>query len=124
MRMRFTAQCRYCGLILFFVGIAGCGDSAPQTAAPTGRMVYVDTATMQPLVHDVSTSFPAIHPKTGKPTLRPALYCPTCKKWSPAPDLDQINRVPGSGLCSKDKTPLTAEGPWPEDSAVAQGAAK
>ena len=120
MRKRPTAQCRYCGWILFFVLLAGCGDSAPKTAAPTGRMVYVDTATMQPLVHEVSTSFPVVHPKTGKPTLRPALYCPTCKKWSPAPDIDQINRVPGSGLCPKDKTPLTVDGPWPEDSAVAR----
>lgn len=124
MWLRLTAQSRYCGWILFGIWLAGCGDSAAKTAVSTGRMVYVDTATMQPLVHDVSASFPVVHPKTGKPTLRPALYCPACKKWSPAPDLDQINRVPGSGLCPKDNTPLTAEGPWPEDSAVAQGAAK
>lgn len=80
-------------------------------------MVYVDTATMQPLVHDVATSFPAVHPTTGKPTLRPALYCAKCKKWYPAPAVDQVNRIPGAGQCPQDKTPLTADGPWPDATA-------
>ena len=87
-------------------------------------MVYVDTATMQPMVHDVATSFPAMHPKTGKPTLSPALFCPTCKKWYPAPAVDQINRVPGAGQCPKDKTPLTADGPWPDGSGTSAKIAK
>ena len=98
--------------------LAGCGRVAPSSAAPTQRMVYVDTATMRPLVHEVASSFPAVHPTTGKPTLRPALYCSACRQWYPAPAIDQVNRVPGAGQCPKHKTPLTAEGPWPDDPAA------
>lgn len=116
-------QHRHVWLLMFALAITGCGGTAPSSNSAAKRMVYVDTATMQPLVHDVATSFPAVHPKTGKPTLRPALYCPTCRKWFPAPAVEEINRVPGAGLCPKDKTPLTGDGPWPDDPAN-QGATK
>ena len=116
MLFRLAAQGRCVWLLAFGVCLSGCGDSRPQITSTPGRMVYVDTATMQPIVHDVATSFPAVHPQTGKPTLRPALYCPTCKKWYPAPDIDQVNHIPGAGQCPQDKTPLTAEGPWPDGS--------
>jgi hypothetical protein len=119
MLAKFTAEGRCIGLIVLCVCLSGCGGStgsAPRTTPPTGRMVYVDTATMQPLVHDVATSFPAVHPQTGKPTLRPALYCPKCQQWYAAPSVDQVNRVPGAGQCPKDRTALTAEGPWPDGS--------
>jgi uncharacterized protein YbaR (Trm112 family) len=92
--------------------LAGCGQSTP-VEPERQQMVYVDMATMKPLVHDVATSFPAVHPATGKPTLRPALYCSTCRQWYAAPPADQIQRVPGAGRCPKDKSPLTADGPWP-----------
>lgn len=111
-----AARCRLFWFVLLSFALPGCGGSPSPPDANAGRMVYFDTATKQPLVHDVATSFPAMHPTTGKPTLRPAVYCPTCKQWYPAPDLDQINRVPGAGLCPKDKTPLTTDGPWPEGS--------
>lgn len=113
----FTAQCRLRSIVVCLV-LAGCGGSS-STNPPADRMVYVDTVTMQPFVHDVAKSFPAINPKTGKTTLHPALYCSACKKWYPAPDIDQVNRVPGSGLCPKDKTPLAGDGPWPADSVAA-----
>lgn len=103
-----------CLMVLAFGVLAGCGESTPVEPARK-QMVYVDTATMKPMVHDVATSFPAVHPTTGKPTLRPALYCPTCQKWHPVPPPDQINRVRGAGQCSKDQTPLIADGPWPSD---------
>ena len=115
----FTAQCRHACSILFCAVLAGCGGSSPSVDPPANRMVYVDTATMQQLVHDVAASFPAVHPTTGKPTLRPALYCSTCKKWYPAPAVDQVNRIPGAGQCPKDKTSLTADGPWPDATASA-----
>ena len=114
MLAHIVARCRLAWLTVFCLILSGCGGSSPPSESKAGRMVYVDTATMQPLVHDVATSFPAVHPQTGKRTLRPALYCPTCKKWYPAPDIDQVNRVPGAGQCPKDKTPLTADGPWPD----------
>jgi hypothetical protein len=103
--------------------LVGCGGSEPVAPTPK-RMVYVDTATMQPLVHDVVTSFPAKHPQTGKPTLRPALFCPTCQKWYPAPPPEEINRVPGGGKCPKDKSTLIADGPWPDGSGQPTKAAK
>lgn len=114
-----TQQAACCCTICFLVfcgTLPGCGGSPPPAESKAGRMVYFDLATKQPLVHDVATSFPAVHPQTGKPTLRPALYCPTCQKWYPAPDIDQVNRVPGAGQCPKDKTALTTDGPWPDGS--------
>lgn len=118
MLAKIAGQDRFVLWSLFCFGLMGCGGSAPQVDARAGRMVYVDTATMQPLVHDAATSFPAEHPQTGKRTLRPALYCPTCQKWYPAPAAEQVNHVRGAGLCPKDKTPLTAEGPWPNEAAA------
>lgn len=103
-------------VLSFVVLLAGCGGTTSDATTPK-KMVYVDTATMQPLVHDVATSFPAAHPVTGKFTLRPALYCPTCQKWYPVPPPEEITRVPGAGRCPKDKTTLLiADGPWPDDS--------
>ena len=114
MSVLFEFQRRF--VLLSFIGfLAGCGGTASDATTPK-KMVYVDTATMQPLVHDVVTSFPAAHPTTGKLTLRPALYCPTCQKWYPVPPPDEINRAPGGGKCPKDKTTLIADGPWPNGS--------
>lgn len=110
------------GLILVSMSVAGCGGS-PSGDPHAGQMVYVDVATMKPLVHETATSFPAVHPVTGKPTLRPALYCPKCQQWYPAPSVEQVNRVPGAGQCPKDKTPLVTDGPWPE-TPVAQAEVK
>ena len=96
------------------VALAGCGSSAPTQPEPAKRMVYMDTATMKPLVHELAATFPAAHPQTGQRTLRPALYCSKCQAWYPVPDLERLNRTPGAGLCPKDKSPLTVEGPWPD----------
>lgn len=112
-----ASRCRHSCLIVFCILLAGCGGSSPSSDPHTNRMVYVDTVTMQPLVHDVAASFPAVHPTTGKPTLRPALYCVKCKKWYPAPAVDQVNRIPGAGQCPQDKTPLSTDGPWPDATA-------
>ncbi len=113
MECSYATQRELLWLVVVGLAVIGCGGAT--SSEPTAKqMVYVDTATMRPLVHDVAATFPAIHPQTGKPTLRPALYCPTCKRWFAAPDIDQVNRIPGAGQCPKDKTPLTAEGPWPE----------
>ncbi|MBC7821434.1 MAG: hypothetical protein IAG10_31490 [Planctomycetaceae bacterium] len=107
-------------LVAMTLGVlAGCGESTPVEPA-RNQMVYFDTATKKPLVHDVEISFPAKHPTTGKPTLRPALYCPTCQQWYPVPPPDQINRIPGAGRCSKDKTLLTADGPQPTETTPAK----
>lgn len=102
--------------LLASASIAGCGSEDPN-ARPTDRMVYVDTETQQPVVHEIVIPVPAVNPETGKRTLMPGLYCPTCNTWYPVPSADQINTRPNTGQCPKDKTPLIADGPWPgEDS--------
>lgn len=112
----FSRSQRRFVLVSFIGFLAGCGDSDPDAKA-LKKMVYIDTATMQPVVHDIAVSFPAAHPTTGKLTLRPALYCPNCQKWYPVPPPNEITRVPGAGKCPKDKkTSLTADGPWPDGS--------
>lgn len=98
-------------------GMAGCG-SKDADVRPTDRTVYVDTKTKQPVVHQVVTSVPAVNPETGERTLMPGLYCPQCQTWYPVPPPDQINSRPNAGLCPKDKTPLTVDGPWPDDTST------
>lgn len=107
-------------VLVSFVGLlAGRGESGPNANAPK-KVVYVDAVTVQPVVHDIAASFPAAHPTTGKLTLRPALFCPTCQKWYPVPPPNEITRVPGAGKCPKDKkTLLIADGPWPDGSGSA-----
>lgn len=103
-----------------YVSMAGCGSEDTNTR-PLDRMVYVDTETRQPMVHEIVNPVPAINPETGKRTLMPGLYCPTCKTWYPVPAADQINTRPNAGQCPKDKTALIADGPWPdEDTASTQ----
>ena len=98
--------------ILAIIALAGCGSEETDNQ-PAKRMVYVDTKTKQPVVHDVVTPVPAENPETGERTLMPGLYCPVCRTWYPVPPPDQINSRPNAGQCPKDKTPLTADGPWP-----------
>ena len=102
-------------LALTGLAISGCSDSEATDDMRAGRMVYVDTKTMQPFVHDIASEFPAGHPETGKRTLMPALYCPECKQWHAVPPVEQINRMPGATRCRKTRSLLTADGPWPDD---------
>lgn len=98
--------------------IAGCG-SEEIDAHRIDRMVYVDTKTNQPIVHEIVRPVPAVNPETGDRTLMPGLYCPTCKTWYAVPPPDQINSRQNAGQCPKDKTPLIAEGPWPGEVSAA-----
>ena len=104
-------------LSLACASIAGCGSEAVDTHQ-IDRMVYVDTETNQPVVHEIVTPVPAVNPETGDRTLMPGLYCPACKAWYPVPPPDQINSQPNAGQCPKDKTSLIADGPWPNEAAA------
>ena len=80
-------------------------------------MVYVDTASRkkEAMVMEVADHFPAVHPRTGKRTLMPAMYCPKCAKWHPVPPPEQINRTPQATVCPKTGAALTFDGPWPAE---------
>ncbi len=100
------------------LAIAGCGRTEEVPAdGREGKMVYVDTAskTKEAIVMEIADSFPAENPRTGKRTLMPAMYCPTCGQWHPVPPPDQINRTPNAALCPKSGTPLRIDGPWPDE---------
>ena len=95
-------------------------DFKPVDLTP-GKMVFVDTKTMAPVVRSVADSLPAANPATGKRTLMPGLYCSTCQKWYPVPPPDEINRRPNAALCPETQEPLISDGPWPEESAAELG---
>src|SRR5690606_15223202 len=57
---------------------------------------------------------PAVHPRTGRKTLMPALYCPRCQKWHPVPPVEQLQRSPRARQCPKTGVALVANGPVPE----------
>lgn len=105
---------RWIGMSVLALSLVGCGRSTEVATDATPRAVYVDTTTMQAVVSDLVTDPPAVNPATGKRTLMPALYCPTCRAWHPVPPPDQINRAAGASTCRKTGAALTADGPWPD----------
>ncbi|NLS91766.1 MAG: hypothetical protein GXX96_06245 [Planctomycetaceae bacterium] len=103
---------------------AGCGKSeSPSPTGREGKMVCVDTATKEAIVMPVADTFPAPNPRTGKRTMMPAMYCLKCARWHPVPPPDQINRTPKATTCPKTGTPLTLDGPWPEEESTASARA-
>ena len=100
------------------VVLVGCGGEEEVVVDEhAGKMVYVDTASRkkEAIVMEVADAFPAEHPRTGKRTLMPAMYCPKCGKWHPVPPPDQINRTPKATVCPKTGAAMTFDGPWPEE---------
>ena len=94
--------------------LSGCG-SETEALSESGKMVFVDTETMNPMVLPTTDSVPAVNPETGRRTLMPGLFCSDCMAWYPAPPVEQVNRQPGSALCPKTGTPLVADGPRPSE---------
>ncbi len=56
------------------------------------------------------------HPRTGRPTLMPGLYCDQCQKWRASPPLSVLQQNPSASLCPIHKQPMTTDGPVPPDS--------
>ena len=102
--------------LLACMGIAagfsiGCGDTTA-TSSIENRTAYVCRESAQIVVAAVQAT-PAVHPETGRRTPMPALYCPQCRQWYPAPPLEVLQRSPGAAVCPKHKTPLRGSGPLP-----------
>jgi len=53
------------------------------------------------------------HPRTGRPTLMPGLYCEQCQKWRASPPLSVLQQNPSASLCPTHKTPMASDGPLP-----------
>lgn len=53
------------------------------------------------------------HPRTGKPTLTPGLYCEQCQKWRASPPLEVLQQNPAASLCPVHQAAMTNTGPVP-----------
>lgn len=105
----------FAGIALLGITLIGCGDATVADSQPPQQVVYFDTQTKKPIVAPRSEETPAVHPKTGKRTLQPALYCESCKRWYPAPPLEIRQRNPVAGKCPKCQQPLITDGPMPSE---------
>lgn len=92
--------------------MSGCHQQQQSVANPN-EMVYVDIATQTPMTLPVQASIPAAHPKTGKKTLVPGLYCPECGVWYPAPPVEVLQRTASAFHCPKGGHPMSPNGPRP-----------
>lgn len=53
------------------------------------------------------------HPRTGKTTLMPGLYCAQCGKWRASPPLAVLQQSESARQCPVHHVPLQCEGPLP-----------
>jgi|GEM_PF-804878 hypothetical protein len=99
-------------------GLSGCGAEKP--IPPPGPapqpVVLIDKQTGDLFVGEPGTGIPAVHPRTGKPTLIAAMYCAQCQRWYPVPPPEAQRRIPAGRLCPKHQTALEPNGPIPEKS--------
>lgn len=93
--------------------ISGCGHE-PVVIADTSQRVYVDIATQKALMLPIQDKVPAKHPETGKNTLVPALYCPQCGRWYPAPPMEVVQRTGTASRCPQGGHPMSPHGPSPQ----------
>ncbi|MGQ0636010.1 MAG: hypothetical protein ACT4QC_15475 [Planctomycetaceae bacterium] len=92
------------GLYFAVARMAG-GPTAAAGPPPAEEITYICRETKK-LSRGPRQPTPAINPKTGRATLVQALYCPTCRKWYPAPPAALSERMPGGPVCPKTGTPL------------------
>lgn len=94
--------------------VCGCNSDSSSDSAEALVQVAFDQQSKQAFAVDVRAVLPVPNPTNPRSQLKPALYCPTCQKWYPAPPLDVINRTSGAGKCPKTGNLLTGEGPIPD----------
>jgi hypothetical protein len=105
-------------LLLLLLLLAGCGadQPVPQPEPVLPPVVLIDKQTGNLFVGEPGTEIPAVHPRTGKPTLIAAMYCPECEHWYPVPPPEAQRQIPAGRLCPKHQTALQSNGPLPEKS--------
>jgi len=116
-RRRTVLSIAFCGAFFTLAMVTGCSES--ESTPTVERMVYIDTATDEPLVYSIHAEWPVAHPQTGQLTLVPAMHCAQCQKWRALPPMDVVQRSPGARKCPVCGTELVADGPWPESNAEA-----
>ncbi len=87
-------------------------SSSPVLAEELATAVFVCRESGEIFVGKVRTT-PAVHPKTGRPTLMPGLYAPDQQKWVAGPSFEELQRSTPEMKSAKTKTPLLREGPIP-----------
>lgn len=97
---------------------AGCSAQSAAEQAGQSQRVYWDSESNGPVAAALNAETPAVHPATGRRTLRPALYCGQCRDWRAAAPLSELQRNPKSRLCTRCKGPLIADGPLPDASSA------
>lgn len=100
---------RRSAVLVAWIVLAGCDGSQPEPPL----VVYFDVERRQPVVMPTVDQHPVIHPETDRPTLRPAMHCPTCEVWRQAPPPEQLNRSAAPAVCPKCRSRLQIEGPLP-----------
>lgn len=104
----------WCGIaavgavVLLYVVVTAPGNDLEQLA--TEEVAYLCRETGE-LVKAPRQPTPAVNPKTGRPTLDRALFCPECDKWQPIPSSDAFNGDPLSHHCPRHRAPMLAAKP-------------
>ncbi len=105
-------RCLLLGVVTTF--LIGCNNSEPLNVEEVSYKAAYDFKSKQAFAVDQSVQLPAVNPENPQSKLQSALYCTQCKKWYPAPPLEELNRNPGSAKCPKNGGQLSLEGPLPE----------
>ena len=100
--------------ILLVAASLGCNRTPVDDSHADSVVLLVDVKTHEVFVRENVSQLPAKHPRTGDRTLVSGMYCRRCQKWYPVPPVEELIRNPQARQCPKTGSPLTGEGPWPE----------
>jgi hypothetical protein len=102
------------GAILFISVIAASARSRNVVShADQPPAVYICRESKEVFFGTISPQ-DVVHPVTGRATLSPAIYCPQCETWQPAPPTERRYNQAEGLLCPKCRTPRSFAGELPE----------
>ena len=87
--------------------LVGCDSGGGEAVS---EAVFVCTESLEVFRLPVQSP-PPVHPKTGRATLAPGLYCSKCDKWYPAPPLEAVGGNAGAITCPVHRDALSSTGP-------------